>query len=80
VAGTFGTTKGEDAIRAADVPLTRPTLDRRRERLVTAALANPDKAPKRLLLPLPIEDDLSWYRKFKWFIEVIDEGRLIWEG
>jgi hypothetical protein len=30
VAGTFSTAKGEDAIRAGDVPPTRPALDRRR--------------------------------------------------
>ena len=31
VAGTFSTAKGEDAIRAGDIPPTEPTLDRRRE-------------------------------------------------
>jgi hypothetical protein len=29
VAGTFGMAKGEDAMRAADTPPTRPALDRR---------------------------------------------------
>jgi hypothetical protein len=31
VAATFGTTKGEDAVRAADTPPAGPALDRRRE-------------------------------------------------
>jgi hypothetical protein len=51
VAGTFSSTKGEDAIRAADIPPTRPALNRRRERLLAAALAAPEGTPKRLLLP-----------------------------
>jgi hypothetical protein len=46
VAGTFSTTKGEDAIRAADTPLTRPILDRRRERLLIAAMAAPTDSPR----------------------------------
>ena len=39
VAGTFSTTKGEDAIWSADIPPTRPALDRRREWLLASALA-----------------------------------------
>jgi len=46
LAGTFSSTKGDDAIRAADIPPTRPALDRRRERLLAAALA--DAEPPRL--------------------------------
>ena len=43
VAGTFSTAKGEDAIHAADIPPTRPALDRRRERLLASALAAPPR-------------------------------------
>jgi hypothetical protein len=56
VAGTFSTTKVEDAIRAADTP---PTLDRRRERLLASVLAAPHDAPKRALLPPSANDDSS---------------------
>jgi hypothetical protein len=49
VAGIFSTAKGEDAIRAADIPPTKPALDRRRERLLAAASAAPEGMPKRLL-------------------------------
>jgi len=41
VAGTFSAAKGEDAIRAADIPPPKPTLDRRRERLLASALVAP---------------------------------------
>jgi hypothetical protein len=46
VAGTFSSTMGEDAIRAADIPPTRPALDRRRERLLVSAMAAPTHSPK----------------------------------
>jgi hypothetical protein len=46
VAGTFSSTKGEDAIRAADIPPARPALDRRRERLLAAIVAAPKGTPK----------------------------------
>jgi len=67
VAGTFSTAKAEDAIRAADIPPTRPALDRRRERLLLSTLAAPPDAPKRLLLPASPEDGSSRYRIPRWF-------------
>jgi hypothetical protein len=67
VAGTFSSTMGEDAIRAADIPPTRPALDRRRERLLVSAMAAPTHSPKRRLLPPSPEDDSSRHRKSKWF-------------
>ena len=79
VAGAFSTAKGGDAIRAADNPPTRPALDRRRERLLTAALAAPYDA-KRALLCSHHEDGSSRHRIPKWFTVATDHGRLIREG
>jgi hypothetical protein len=45
VTGTFSTTQGEDAIRAADTP--RHDLPWRRERLLIAAIAAPTNSPPR---------------------------------
>ena len=53
VVGTFGTSKGEDAVRAADVPPAQPTLDRRREQLPALVIMAPEETPKKLLLPVP---------------------------
>jgi hypothetical protein len=78
VAGTFSSTMGEDAIRAADIPPTRPALDRRRERLLVAAMAAPTHSPKRRLLPPSPEDDSSRQRKSKWFSAAMN--RWIKEG
>jgi hypothetical protein len=69
VAGTFSTAKGEDAIRAAGIPPTRPELDRRRERLLAAALSAPEGTPKRLLLPPGAMDDSSRHRISRRFQE-----------
>lgn len=80
VAGTFGTTKGKDAIRAGDIPPTEPALDRRRKRLLTAALAAPEGTPKRALLPQHPEDDSSWHRISEWFAAATSNRRLIREG
>jgi hypothetical protein len=80
VAGTFSTTKGEDAIRAADIPLTRPALDRRCERLLTAALSAPEGTPKKLLLLPKATDDSSRHRIPRWFSEASDSNRLVKEG
>jgi hypothetical protein len=80
VAGTFSTAKGEDAIRAANVPPTGPALDHRRERLLAAALAAPDGTPKKLLLPPRATDDSSRRRIPRWFAEASDHNRLVKEG
>jgi hypothetical protein len=80
VAGTFSSTKGEDAIRAADTAPTGPTLDRRRERLLASALAAPLDAPKRALLPPRAEDDSSRKRISTWFRGASANGRLVKEG
>jgi ribonuclease HI len=78
VAGTFGTTKGEDAIRAGDIPPTKPALDRRREKFLIATMAAPSHSPRRRLLPTSPEDDSSRHRISKWFRAAAD--RLIKEG
>jgi hypothetical protein len=78
VAGTFGTTKGEDAIRAGDIPPTKPALDRRREKFLIATMAAPSHSPRRRLLPPSPEDDSSRHRISKWFRAAAD--RLIKEG
>ena len=57
VAGTFSTVKGEDAIRAGNIPPTGPAPDRRRERLLMATLAAPEGTLKHALLPSNPEDD-----------------------
>jgi hypothetical protein len=57
VAGTFGTTKGEDAIRAADTPPAEPMLNRRRKRLLISVMTAPVGTPKKALLPTHPEDD-----------------------
>jgi ribonuclease HI len=80
VAGTFSSTKGDDAIRAADTPPTGPTLDRRRERLPASALAARLDAPKRGLLPPRAEDDSSRRRMSPWFRGASGNGRLVKEG
>jgi len=80
VARTFSSTKGDDAIPAADIPPTCPALDCRRERLMAAALAAPSGTPKKLLLPPPASDDSSRYRVPKWFSVASDRNRLIKEG
>jgi hypothetical protein len=67
VAGTFRSTMGEDAIRAADTPPTKPAMDRRSERLLRAAMAAPTHSPNRLLLASHPEDDSSRHRISKWF-------------
>ena len=69
VAGTFSSAKGEDAIRAVDIPPTRPALDRRRERLLSAALSATPDAPKRALIPVAATDDSSRSRVSTWFRE-----------
>jgi ribonuclease HI len=80
VAGTFSTTKAEDAIRAADTPPTRQTLDRRRERLLASVMTSPVDSPKRALLPPHPRDDSSRRRLSPWFQGASDQGRLIKEG
>jgi hypothetical protein len=80
VAGTFSTTKAEDGIRAADTPPTRPTLDRRRERLLASVLAAPRDTPKRALLPPGAADDSSRRRLSPWFQGASDNAGLIIEG
>jgi len=80
VAGIFSTAKGDDAMRAADIPPTRPMLDRRRERLLAAVLAAPEGTPKKALLPAPPEDDSSRRRIPAWFLAATDGGKLIREG
>jgi len=55
----FSTAKGDDAVRAVDIPPTCPMLDRRRERLLAAVLAAPEGTPKKALLPAPPKDDSS---------------------
>jgi hypothetical protein len=77
VAGTFGTAKGEDAVRAADTPPARPALDQRRKRLLASALSAPEGTPKRLLLPPRATDDSSRHCMPKWFAEASDNNRLI---
>ena len=81
VAGTFSSTKGEDAIRAADIPPTRPALDRRRERLLSAALSATPDAPKRALIPVAATDDSSRSRVSTWFREasrnLLKEGQQV---
>jgi ribonuclease HI len=47
-------------------PPTKPALDRRRERLLTAAMAAPNHSPKRSLLPSHPEDDSSRHGISKW--------------
>jgi hypothetical protein len=74
VAGTFSTTEGEDA---ADIPPTRPALDRRRERRLASALAAPDGTPKKLLLPPEATDDSSRHRIPRWFTEASDRNQLV---
>jgi ribonuclease HI len=80
VAGTFASTKGEDAIRAADTPPAKPALNRRRERLMAAALAAPEGTTKRLLLPPRATDDSSRHRIPRWYCEASDHNRLVKEG
>jgi hypothetical protein len=80
VAGTFSTTKGDEAIRAVDTPPTCPTLDRTRERLLASVLAAPRHAPKRALLPPSAEDDSSRRRISSWFRGASGNGRLPKEG
>jgi ribonuclease HI len=80
IAGTFGTAKGGDAVRAADIPPARLALSRRRERLLTSALLAPEGTPKRLLLPPRATDDSSRHRIPRWFAEASDNNRLIKEG
>jgi ribonuclease HI len=80
VAGTFGTAKGEDAIRAADTPPAEPMLNRRRERLLISVMAAPRGTPKKALLPTHPKDDSSRHRVSKWFLEASDNGRLVREG
>jgi hypothetical protein len=80
VAKTFSSTKGVDAIRAADTLPTGPTLDRRRERLLASALAAPVDAPKRALLPPRAEDDSSRRRISPWFRGASGNGQLVKEG
>ena len=81
VAGTFSTAKGEDAVRAADIPPAKPALDRRREKLLASALEAPVGTPKRLLLPPPATDDSSRHRVPTWFRgaseQLIREGQLV---
>jgi ribonuclease HI len=71
--------QGEDAIRAADIPPTRPALDRRREILLAAALAAPEGTPRRLLLPRAT-DDSSRHRIPRWFSEASAHNQLVKEG
>jgi hypothetical protein len=80
VAGTFSSTKGEEAIRAADTPPTGPTMDRRRGRLLASALAAPFDAPKRALLPPRAKDDWSRKHIFTWFRGASANGQLVKEG
>jgi hypothetical protein len=80
VVGTFSTTKGEDTIRAADIPPTQPALDRRKERLLASALAAPENSPKRALLPPPAEDDSTRHRPSKWFRGASGDRKLVRDG
>jgi hypothetical protein len=80
VAGTFGTTEGEDAIRAADTPPAEPMLNRRRERLLISILTAPVGTPKKALLPTHPEDDSRRHRIPKWFTEASDGGHLVKVG
>jgi ribonuclease HI len=68
------------AIRAADTLPTRPTLDRRRERLLASVLAAPRDTPKRALLPASAENDSSRRRLSPWFQGASGKGGLIIEG
>jgi hypothetical protein len=79
VAGTFGTTKGEDAIRAADTPPAVPILNRR-ERLLISSMTAPAGTPKKALLPTHPEDDSGRHRIPRWFTEASDSGHLVKEG
>jgi hypothetical protein len=79
VAGTFGTTKGEDAIRAADTPPAEPMLNRR-ERLLISVMTAPAVTPMNASSPTHPEDDSSRHRVSKWFTEASDSGRLVKEG
>jgi hypothetical protein len=79
-AGTSSTTKGEDAIRVADIPPTEPALDRRRERLLASALAAPEDSPKKALFPPPAKDDSSRHRISKWFAGASGNRKLIRDG
>ena len=78
VAGTFSSAKGDDAVRAADTPPTKPALDRRRARLLASALSAPKGTPKEALLPLPASDDSSRRRVSIWHREASKD--LLMEG
>jgi hypothetical protein len=80
VAGTFGTTKGENAIRAANTPLAEPLLNRRRERLLISVMMAPAGTLKKALLPTHPEDDLGRHRIPRWFTEASNRGHLVKEG
>jgi hypothetical protein len=80
VAGTFGTTKGEDAIRGADTPPAETMLNRRRERLLITVMTAPVGTPKKALLPTHPEDHSSCHRIPRWFTEASDRGHLVKEG
>jgi len=80
VAGTFSTAKGGGAVRAADIPPTKPTLDRRRDRLFASALAALRYSPKQALIPPPATDDCSRKRLSPCYKGASRHGSLLKEG
>jgi hypothetical protein len=80
VAGIFGTTKGQDAIRATDTPPAEPMLNRRRERRLTSVMTAPVGTPKKALLPTHPEDDSGRPRIPRWFTEASNSEQLVKEG
>ena len=80
VAGIFGSTKAEDAMRATDTPPISAAPDRRQERQLTAILSSPKGAPERDLLPPPAQDYSSRHQIPKWFHAASGNGRLVHEG
>jgi hypothetical protein len=79
LAGIFGTTKGEDAIRATDTPPAEPRLNRRRERLLISVMTAPVGTPKKALLPTHPEDDSGRHRIPRWFTEASNSEQLVKE-
>jgi hypothetical protein len=53
VAGTFGTAKGTDTVRAAGIAPAGPALDRRRARFLVSAATAQQGTPRAGLLPPP---------------------------
>jgi hypothetical protein len=80
VGSIFGTTKGEDAIRATDTPPAKPRLNRRRERLLISVMTAPVGTPKKALLPTHPEDDSGRHGIPRWFTEASNSEQLVKEG